>query len=270
MSQPEDDTKPVALLGIHPCDLHAIGILDEVYAQPGLDPYYAHRREDALIVVLTCHAPSDSWFCDLAGPGPFATKGFDMRLTPTQGGFLVTAGTARGSALAARLSLEPVTEELVRTAQHEHDRAVARLEARNEDLGSQSVTMNEAGEFFNHPQWEALAKQCTGCGACTTVCPTCFCYDVVDYPNLDNSEVQRSRQWHSCLYARFHEMAAHPGDTPLDARLRQRLYHKWVYHQEQFGQPGCVGCGRCIQSCTVHIDPRQVLRAFRRDVHELV
>jgi len=35
--------------------------------------------------------------------------------------------------------------------------------------------------------------------------------------------------------------------------------HKFKYQMEQFNKIGCTGCGRCVESCPVNIDLREVL-----------
>ncbi|UCH90484.1 MAG: 4Fe-4S dicluster domain-containing protein [Nitrospirota bacterium] len=51
--------------------------------------------------------------------------------------------------------------------------------------------------------WEDEAKTCTECGACTTICPTCHCFTLVD--QKEGGQFARYRQWDSCMlkdYAR--------------------------------------------------------------------
>jgi predicted aldo/keto reductase-like oxidoreductase len=47
-----------------------------------------------------------------------------------------------------------------------------------------------------------------------------------------------------------------PVNTP---RLRQKIMHKFSYYAERHAVTGCVGCGRCIRSCPVNLDIRQLL-----------
>jgi ferredoxin len=41
------------------------------------------------------------------------------------------------------------------------------------------------------------------------------------------------------------------------------MSHKLAYTVEQFGLPGCVGCGRCITWCPAGIDITEELEALR-------
>jgi len=265
-----DGTKPPALLGVHSCDLRALQILDTVYEEHGKDPYYVDARSDAFIVALACREPRESCFCLLCGVGPYPETGYDLLLVPSEGGYLVQAATQKGKDVAVELYLDPVSDNLVTTAQRQVDRAYVTVEQLNRDSSKHELSVESAVETMHSDVWEELAEECMGCGSCTIVCPTCFCYDIIDKTNLTNTEGSRLRQWDSCLYLRFAEMAAHAEGLDLASRLRQRLYHKWVYHAEQFDEPGCVGCGRCIDSCPSQIDPREALARLRRIAYDVV
>jgi formate hydrogenlyase subunit 6/NADH:ubiquinone oxidoreductase subunit I len=44
-------------------------------------------------------------------------------------------------------------------------------------------------------------------------------------------------------------------------RVRQRFMHKFTYiPMRRDGEPGCVGCGRCVRICPANIDVREVVR----------
>jgi ferredoxin len=45
-------------------------------------------------------------------------------------------------------------------------------------------------------------------------------------------------------------------------RFRQRFMHKLKYFQDDFDVMMCVGCGRCVQSCPVNIDIRELIQAL--------
>ena len=116
---------------------------------------------------------------------------------------------------------------------------------------------------FDHPRWEETAERCLSCGNCTLVCPTCFCHDELDEPALDGSGSLRVRQWDSCFdrqHAQVHGLNFRP---QIAHRYRQWLVHKLASWIDQFGESGCVGCGRCITWCPVGIDLTEEVAVIR-------
>jgi len=73
----------------------------------------------------------------------------------------------------------------------------------------------------------------------------------------------RFRCWDSCMFAEFTLMASgeNPRPTPKE-RVRQRFLHKLLYFPLKFGIYACVGCGRCVRMCPVHLEITQVIREF--------
>ena len=72
---------------------------------------------------------------------------------------------------------------------------------------------------------------------------------------------ERVRGWDSCMYPMFTQHASGHNPRPNQAaRWRQRTMHKFEYLPRNVGLYGCVGCGRCVQSCPVRLDIRHVLR----------
>ena len=109
------------------------------------------------------------------------------------------------------------------------------------------------GEIFEADYWETVSNKCLGCGICTFLCPTCYCFDITDEKWGVSGE--RIRSWDSCMYPEYTIHAS--GYNPRPARknrLRNRFYHKFKYYPDLYNMFGCTGCGRCIRHCPVNID----------------
>jgi ferredoxin len=66
-------------------------------------------------------------------------------------------------------------------------------------------------QTFDHPIYKEVAdERCLGCTNCTMVCPTCYCYNVMDRSDFGPKRVERGWQWDSCQDYGFAEV--HTGD----------------------------------------------------------
>jgi len=263
VKSPELPAQKRILLGVHPCDVTALLRLDKVYVDDLEDPYYTQRRENTLIVAVTCSQVGEYCFCESVGSGPDLKEGFDLLLTDIGDCYLVEAGTDEGHKLVQECNLEPAPRVMLLQKQKVIDRLRKSFKRSLPTADLRELLI----ENFESKVWDELKEECLACGSCTMVCPTCFCYstfDKTDFPTL--SDGQRMREWNSCMFYEYAAVALGGNFRPeRDARIKQRLYHKLFYHEEQFGELGCVGCGRCIISCIKKIDPTDVVARLRRD-----
>ena len=49
---------PTVLFGLHPCDINALMLMDNVFLGDNGDPYYKARRDNTLIVGVSCMPPT--------------------------------------------------------------------------------------------------------------------------------------------------------------------------------------------------------------------
>jgi len=108
---------------------------------------------------------------------------------------------------------------------------------------------------FNDPVWEEAGQACLACGSCTNVCPTCNCYNVIDRPDLSGQKSSILRCWDACTLENYSEVAG--GEDFREARSsRLKLWytHKLQAYISKYGNPACVGCGRCVVTCPVDIN----------------
>ncbi|MDH3294907.1 MAG: 4Fe-4S dicluster domain-containing protein [Acidimicrobiia bacterium] len=273
---------PRAFLGVRPCELAAIGKQDRVLIQgPHPDPDYQANRHDNIIIAVNCGDPSDSCFCSAMGTGPAADSGYDLALTELVTGgrfpsdeprYLAQVGSERGASILAAVSAgEPNTtrrqdwhidlaEDGDRAqARQVIERAVAvmteRFPSRLDDHGVTELLYQN----LDSDQWADIAQRCLSCGNCTLACPTCFCTNLEDVTDLSGEVTDRWRVWDTCFSLDFSHMGPGPVRADIASRYRQWLLHKLGSWHDQFGESGCVGCGRCITWCPVGIDLRDEL-----------
>lgn len=251
---------PVAIVGLRSCDLHAVAVQDRVLLSGHPDPSYRARREAAFLVGVDCGRAGATCFCASMGTGPACTTGFDLALSElVSGRLLVRAGTPAGEAVLAALPTEEATAADVAEGEAAADRTAASMSRRVETEGIRDLLYRN----LEHPRWSEVAEACLACGNCTSVCPTCFCTDMVDVAALTGDTAERRREWASCFSLEYSHLAGHDVRSSVRARYRQWLTHKFAGWIDQFGTSGCVGCGRCITWCPVGIDVTAELAAIR-------
>ncbi|GAB3829117.1 4Fe-4S dicluster domain-containing protein [Dactylosporangium cerinum] len=246
----------LALFGVRPCDLRAIGVLDHVL---GDGTRYATRRSDLLIVAVNCTEPGGTCFCVAAGGSPAADSGADLVLTERPDGtYLAGAATPTGAALLRQLPSTAATPAEVGAAA---DAVRAAADRMGRTLPGTDLRTLLAAHREDR-QWGDVADRCLACGNCTMVCPTCFCTSVSDTTDLTGDHAERWQTWESCFDLDFSYLHGGPVRRSRDARYRQWITHKFGTWHDQFGESGCVGCGRCIAWCPVGIDVTAELQAL--------
>jgi ferredoxin len=188
-------------------------------------------------------------------------------LTELNGGdghrFIVTAATERGAEVLAELETERAVPEELAAAQRAVEQA-GQAQQRKLDLAAAKSALEKR---FDDPHWQKVAGRCLACGNCTQVCPTCFCTSYEDATDVPAEHATRVRHWDSCFSLQFSYIHGGSVRSTVAARYRQWLMHKLATWQEQFGESGCVGCGRCITWCPVGIDITAEARVFEEAAH---
>jgi len=259
-----DLDRRIVLFGVHACDIYGLNILDEVFAGRYPDPYYRARRQNVAIIGIDC-TPDEHCFCH-SMRADFVEHGFDLFFYDIGDYYLTFVGTARGDdmTLATGSLFEPVSHEDV----EEYKR---RSEAKRRSFRL-DVEIRDLPEIFEMEYqahlWEELGERCLSCGSCSMVCPTCYCYDVVDEVELGSRDGSRQRRWDSCLFSSHALVAGGENFRKSRAsRIKFRFYHKQRGFVAEYGRPSCVGCGRCIETCPVGIDIIKVLNRLRGADH---
>ncbi len=262
--QPEPiiEAMPTVLFGVHTCDIHALRLLDRAFAADYPDSHYLERRRQTLIISLECLEPCDEHsFCKDMGTLT-ADEGYDLHLTDIGDAYTVHIGTEAGEALldkyaATRAATDEDMRRLNEVLSAKWPRFTHRL---NFDAAELPALLATA---YDHPIWAELGERCLSCGSCTNVCPTCYCFNMLDTISLTLKEAIRIRRWDSCQLDEFARVAG--GENFREARAarqRHRFFRKGKWLRERFDTTGCVGCGRCIRTCLVNINIVEVFNTI--------
>jgi len=264
------EAKPLVLVGVRACELRARNYLDKVMREGEFeDPRYCARRDSMTIVACDCVDCTESCCCTLVGGKPFATEGYDVNLTPLEDGMIAEAATDRGREwLGDTAGLSEATSEQLARRDKLRNEMIERLGKQNAAFTFSATDDNPPKlPLEDDPSWQKFAADCVECGACTNICPTCYCFYLYDQV-LGPEQFERLRTWDSCLFSTYHRMAGGvsmklSARPKLYSRLANRVLHKFVYSPQQYGMLGCVGCGRCIDACPGAIDIRQVVTELK-------
>jgi sulfhydrogenase subunit beta (sulfur reductase) len=244
------------VFGVRPCDIRSLILLDKVFSQDYIDPYYTNKRRRSLIIGMGCTQPLSTCFCTSFNYGPFETDGSDIFLVELEEKYIVRTLTPRGDRVVA--GCHGIWKDVRDTDRDEMQNIVDK--SHKDILLKVDVDgLDEAMlRSFDSNYWEDISRKCILCGVCTYVCPTCHCFDMVD--EMRAIQGSRFRSWDSCMFAEFTKMAGGYNPRPSKKeRVRQRFMHKLSYFQSRYGQYLCVGCGRCIEKCPVNMDISQVI-----------
>ncbi|MFH0779602.1 MAG: 4Fe-4S dicluster domain-containing protein [Parcubacteria group bacterium] len=230
--------------GINILDLRAFTLFEHVFAK---DIYFQKRRQNMIIVGYANGIENDLRKYKVFQPeyeeNVLEHLLFDVFIERQKdGNLLLFSGTQKGQKFLEKNNVkdyENIEFAGLVPEQGVNPRIIA---------GRQAVENNE-----KHQLWNELSEICLACGKCSIVCPTCFCFNQVDEPQLNG--VRKERHWANCFYPEFSKIAG--GFKKLDT-VAKRLYfwyfHKFVRIPEEFSYYGCVGCGRCVKACPVGID----------------
>ncbi len=237
------ENHPRIFLGVHSYDMKAVLKLDFNFSHRSPEANYLIRRENCSFIGVSFE-PDEFHFSRSVGITVESTEGFDLYLNRHETGYTVAVLTDKGNALIAGFNkLDDPIEE-----------TPANRPFKNKIKFNYNRLPEVMDTAWNSKVWEEVSKRCVGCGTCNLVCPTCYCFNVVDNVDLSLKSGSRDRHWDGCMLNSFAAVAG--GENfreTLAERQRHRVYRKFKYITDKTGDPWCVGCGRCTAFCTAGI-----------------
>ncbi len=239
------------IFGIRPCDAKSLFILDNVFEDDYIDPYYIKERKKTILIGLSCTQPGVNCFCTSMDGSPTNSEDVDVLFTDIDDKYFVEIKTGKGKDLIKSVNdlFQSPTSNDIKNKQE--------IEKKSKDAITRNMKTKDIAEnldkIFDHSLWKNISMKCLGCGICTYQCPTCHCFDIQDETTLGKGA--RVRIWDTCMNPEYtiHTSGHNPRPARMN-RTRNRVYHKFNYFPKNYDIIACVGCGRCINDCPVNID----------------
>ena len=244
------EPKPMVLVGVHPYDIVALLHMDEIFSETKSDPYYFEKRKASIIIGVNIQKMSPWCFAPYMGSAT-VEYGYDIMLTDLGNRYAINIGSEKGEKLLEKYA-KNVGDALARDIQivGQKRREVMFMSQQKLDFPPELIPEMLSKFYGESAFWENHSEKCLACGSCVLVCPTCYCFDVKDNPDLSLEQGERVRTWDGCLLEDFAKIASGENFRPTrPTRYRHRYFKKGKYLYDRFGFVSCVGCGRCGSNC---------------------
>jgi sulfite reductase subunit B len=245
-----EQIKPMIIIGIHPYDIVALLHMDEIFRETKSDPYYFKKREASVLIGVNIQKMSKWNFSSVMGSASI-DYGYDLMLTDLGNRYAINVGSQKGEDILSKYA-KGVTPALARDFQiaGQKKREVMYMSQQKLDFPAELIPELLKDSYGKSGFWEKHSENCLACGSCVLVCPTCYCFDVKDNPDLTLEHGERIRTWDGCLLEDFAKIASGENfRATRPTRYRHRYFKKGKYLFDRFGFISCVGCGRCSSNC---------------------
>lgn len=241
----------IALIGLNNCDVWSLHYLLEEFAQTNILP----KRENILIFSSEC-SPNENCFCDLTGTNKLAP--FDLHIQEEKNGHAIFSDSKIGEAILKKTGIKQSKKKL----------QINEIKPSQKTFAEQNISKIIDNKEKHIDFWDKISENCFGCGACSTVCPLCFCTRQ-DYKNELIGESKQCLNWDSCFAKRFSEIQNHYDFRPKNVdRLYNWYHHKFARSYHKNKRFLCTGCGRCIEACPAHLNQKNILESLIKQDEE--
>jgi len=248
--------RPRIIIGTPNCDIEGVALLDEIYLDKEFsDIYYRKRREDTLLISSDCFGIQDHCHCLSYDIKPFASKNADLAVISLNGTIILRILSVKGEDFLMKIPAARSLNDnnIVSAIDEKHQATETLLNSTNKNLPDYLRT-GKLVAGSHKDIWEKYSSRCVSCGACTTICPTCTCFLLIDQPDFE-----KVKQMDACQYPGFERVAG--GEDALfelHNRFKNRYLCKYVWKPEKFRSLACTGCGRCIEACIGKINKNEL------------
>jgi len=279
------------IFGARPCDLEALRVMSIVYTTGKYaDPFFQRRFDANILIGVGCKNQKPECFCQEMNIDKEFSDFCDIMLVDNDDSYLIKFLSEKGKvalydyerqskqsdrdSLFTEFTQTDSPDDTADDNAKELSPCFSGTDEPSPCPGSGTdepspcpiildVGKNDA-DYFDIIDWAKVSEACKGCGICTYVCPTCYCFDFKDVSRKGMAE--RYKCWDSCMYPRFtlHASGHNPREYRYE-RYRQRVLHKYKYVPANFdGNVACTGCGRCVRGCPVGINIKDIVKQIIR------
>ncbi len=253
---------PRIIIGTPNCDVEALAILDEIYLDESFeDMFYRRKRENTIIISSDCFEIQEHCHCTSYDINPFCTSKADLSVVLNFDDIILRAISQKGIDLAEKsLNAGRVNDQTLITFIENRQQETVEILRRAVNGLPDYMTTGRLVKMADDSIWKRYSSTCVSCGACTTICPTCTCFLLIDKPGY-----HKVKQMDACQYPGFERVAGGEDSLgKLPARFRNRYMCKYVWKPAKFKGTACTGCGRCIEACIGKINKNELFRELAK------
>ena len=260
----EYSVHPRVIVGLRPCDINALTILDKVFLTGAFpSPYYTSRRKNTFIIGMD-HEPLDDCFCESLNHHA-VREGFHLFCSDIGDKYYLSINSSEAFNFLANVHISSPTED-------DDKKYIARRKLIKKSFKTK-VEVSGLRSFldieFTSPIWKKWGDKCLNCGTCALVCPTCYCHGIEQIIDVSLESAHKVRYQYSCNIVDFAEVAGGHNFRPKrEDRLKYRFYHHYRGFSENGDEQICVGCNRCGRACLAGINPKDVINDIRMETGE--
>ncbi|MFC1521674.1 4Fe-4S dicluster domain-containing protein [Elusimicrobiota bacterium] len=250
---------PRVIVGLRPCDINALTILDKIFLHGTYpSPYYITRRKNTFLIGMD-HEPLPDCFCSSLNQHA-VRRGCNLFCSDIGDKYYLSIFSSKAFNFLKNVK----TSDPARADDKKY------IERRKHIKRSFKTKVEVSGlpSFldveFKSPIWKKWGDKCLNCGTCAMVCPTCYCFGVKQNIDVSLKSAHKERHLYSCNIVDFAQVAGGHNFRPnREDRLKYRYYHHYKGFSENADEQICVGCNRCGRACLAGINPKDVINDLR-------
>lgn len=239
------------------CDINGLKRLDNMFMANGgvVDTYYSQMRNKVKLFLMECEESWENCYC------------VSMNTNKTDNYSI--AWKLHGDMIELKIKDAEFADYFEWAGSSDYEPSFVTENKRKVEIPDIPDT-RILKQIADLEMWKEFNDNCISCGGCNTVCPTCSCFETVDFLNQENSRKgERRRIWSSCMLPDFSKTAGGNIARKFPQQMmRYKTLHKIYDYKKRFGgnEHMCVGCGRCLQRCPEDISFADTINRLSREV----